>query len=63
MLLPDEPYAFTDADRADFADWSARVRHVDGTALTWWGPRTPSALANLRRLARHLRRRGRRAGR
>ena len=60
VLLPDEPYAFTDVDRSDLADWSARVRHVDGTALTWWGPRTPSALANLRRLARHLQRRGRR---
>ena len=60
VLLPDEPYAFTDEHRADFADWSARVRLVDGTALTWWGPRTPSALASLRRLARHLHRRGRR---
>lgn len=60
VLLPDEPYLFTDEHRADFADWSARVRLLDGTALTWWGPRTPSSLASLRRLARHLHRRGRR---
>jgi ABC-type hemin transport system substrate-binding protein len=60
VLLPDEPYAFTDLDRAAFASWSARVRLIDGTALTWWGPRTPSALSSLSRLAAHLRRRGRR---
>ena len=57
VLLPDEPYLFTDDHRADFAGWPARVRRIDGTALTWWGPRTPSSLADLVRLARHLRRR------
>lgn len=57
VLLPDEPYAFGEADRTAFADWRARVRRVDGTALTWWGPRTPSSLASFVRLARHLRRR------
>jgi ABC-type hemin transport system substrate-binding protein len=62
VLLPDEPYVFTDEHRSDFAGWGARVRRIDGTALTWWGPRTPSSLASLRRLARHLERRGRRAG-
>lgn len=61
VLLPDEPYAFSDADRDAFLGWPARVRLIDGTALTWWGPRTPSALASLARLAAHLRRRGRRA--
>lgn len=60
VLLPDEPYAFGEEDRAPFADWRARVRRVDGTALTWWGPRTPSSLAGFARLARHLRRRLRR---
>lgn len=60
VLLPDEPYTFADTDRDAFARWSARVRLIDGTALTWWGPRTPSALASLARLAAHLRRRGRR---
>lgn len=57
VLLPDEPYAFGDDDRSAFADWRARVRLVDGTALTWWGPRTASALGDLTRLAAHLRRR------
>jgi ABC-type Fe3+-hydroxamate transport system substrate-binding protein len=61
VLLPDEPYAFSDVDREAFAGWSARVRLIDGTALTWWGPRTPSALVSLARLAAHVRRRGRRA--
>lgn len=60
VLLPDEPYLFTDEHRADFAEWPARVRRIDGTALTWWGPRTPTSLASLVRLARHLRRRSRR---
>ena len=59
VLLPDEPYVFTDEHRADFAGWSARVRRIDGTALTWWGPRTPSSLVAFVRLARHLRHRGR----
>lgn len=56
VLLPDEPYVFTGADKAAFAAWDARVRLVDGTALTWWGPRTPTTLADLVRLASHLRR-------
>lgn len=62
VLLPDEPYAFGPADREVFGDWRARVRHVDGTGLTWWGPRTPDALATLVDLAGHLRRRARRDG-
>ncbi|MFA9429363.1 helical backbone metal receptor [Egicoccus sp. AB-alg2] len=54
VLLPDEPYAFGQDDRAVFDDWSARTRLVDGTALSWWGPRTPHALGDLARLARQL---------
>jgi ABC-type Fe3+-hydroxamate transport system substrate-binding protein len=54
-LLTDEPYAFGDADRADLAE--VRTRAVDGTGLFWWGPRTPSTVADLRRLVRHLHRR------
>ena len=54
VLLPDEPYAFDDGDAEVFASWSARVRHLDGSALSWWGPRTPSAIGDLSRLARHL---------
>lgn len=57
VLLPDEPYEFGDEDKPVFADWRARTRLVDGTALTWWGPRTPSAVASFARLAAHLRRR------
>jgi ABC-type Fe3+-hydroxamate transport system substrate-binding protein len=56
-LLTDEPYAFGDADRDDLAP--LRTRAVDGTGLFWWGPRTPSTVADLRRLARHLLRRAR----
>lgn len=57
VLLPDEPYAFGPADRGVFADWPARTRLVDGTQLTWYGPRIPYALAEFRRLDRSIRRR------
>ena len=60
VLLPDEPYPFGDADLADFANWQARIRLIDGTALSWWGPRTPHAIGDLTRLARSLRSRRRR---
>lgn len=51
VLLPDEPYAFGRDDAEVFAGWPARVRLRDGTQLTWYGPRTPSALTELARLA------------
>lgn len=54
VLLTDEPYAFTAADGADLP--GHRIRHVDGTGLFWWGPRTPTVVGDLRRLARSLRR-------
>jgi hypothetical protein len=38
------------------------VRLVDGAALTWWGPRTPTALGDLARLVRTVRRRRARLG-
>jgi ABC-type Fe3+-hydroxamate transport system substrate-binding protein len=60
VLLPDEPYRFSDKHRdalAPLADTPAlrtgRVHLVDGKALSWYGPRTPAALdyfANLLRL-------------
>jgi ABC-type Fe3+-hydroxamate transport system substrate-binding protein len=51
VLLPSEPYPFTEADAEEVAGWSgARVRLVDGRALTWYGPRIPSALQEARRL-------------
>jgi ABC-type Fe3+-hydroxamate transport system substrate-binding protein len=61
VLLPDEPYPFGPDDRAAFAGWRTRTRLVDGTALSWWGPRTPHALGDLARLARQLARPRRRA--
>lgn len=57
VLLPDEPYAFTRRDAAEFGDWPAAVRHLDGTALVWWGPRTPDAIGDLDRLRRSIARR------
>ena len=57
VLLTDEPYPFTAQDVADLP--GHRVRHVDGTGLFWWGPRTPTVVGDLRRLARTLRRRRR----
>jgi ABC-type Fe3+-hydroxamate transport system substrate-binding protein len=59
VLLPDEPYPFGPRDREELGDRGLRVRQVDGTGLWWWGPRTPTAIGDLRRLARHLRRRRR----
>lgn len=52
VLLPDEPYVFGEGDRDVFAAWGARVRLLDGTQLTWYGPRTPYALTELARQAR-----------
>ena len=52
VLLPDEPYAFTEQDRpalAPLAETPAlRDRHVhfvDGKALSWYGPRIADGLA------------------
>jgi ABC-type Fe3+-hydroxamate transport system substrate-binding protein len=44
VLLPDEPYAFSDADHEAFAAWEVPIRNIDGAALTWWGPRTLAAV-------------------
>jgi len=53
ILLPDEPYAFTDADRAMFASWlGTTVLPYAGTDLFWWGSRTPQARQALRTLQR-----------
>ncbi len=56
ILLPDEPYAFGDADRGELlgleipAARSGRVHLVDGTAVSWYGPRMRRALETLRPL-------------
>lgn len=54
VLLPDEPYAFGEADREVFADWPAAVIAIDGADLTWWGPRTPAAAERFAELAHRL---------
>ncbi|GIX47439.1 MAG: ABC transporter substrate-binding protein [Candidatus Tectimicrobiota bacterium] len=57
ILLPDEPYVFTEADMADFLPFSEvpAVRHgriylVDGKLLSWYGPRIGHSLRTLRAL-------------
>lgn len=54
ILLPSEPYPFTDADRAAFdsqteipAVQHQRIHLVDGTLLTWPGTRVGRALSEL----------------
>jgi ABC-type Fe3+-hydroxamate transport system substrate-binding protein len=56
ILLPDEPYAFGARDveelrRLDVpAAREGRIHCVDGTWVSWYGPRIRPALAGLRRL-------------
>jgi hypothetical protein len=52
VLLPSEPYQFSEADAGELAAsfGAARVELVDGRALTWYGPRIPAALAAYREL-------------
>ncbi len=54
ILLPDEPYRFRAAHRADFAPLAdvpavrtGRVHLVDGKLLSWYGPRIAEALERL----------------
>jgi ABC-type Fe3+-hydroxamate transport system substrate-binding protein len=54
ILLPDEPYRFRAAHRADFAPLddvpavrTGRVHLVDGKLLSWYGPRIAEALERL----------------
>lgn len=49
VLLPSEPYAFTDRDMADVAALAQRpVHRIDGEMVSWYGSR---AVAGLRYLA------------
>ena len=52
VLLSSEPYAFkaTHVDEAKRLCPNARVRLVDGEALSWYGPRTAVGLRYLRDL-------------
>jgi len=47
VLLPDEPFRFTEKHVAEFAR-VAPAKVIDGQLLFWYGPRTPAALMELR---------------
>ncbi len=55
VLLPDEPYRFTERHRSALAALAEtpagrgnRIHLVDGKALSWYGPRTAAALTYFR---------------
>ncbi len=57
ILLPDEPYPFSDADLPDFTPFTdvpavrdGRVHLIDGKIVSWYGPRIGRSLRALRRL-------------
>jgi ABC-type Fe3+-hydroxamate transport system substrate-binding protein len=57
ILLPDEPYAFSAADIADFTPFpevpavrDRRITLIDGKIVTWYGPRIGQNLRTLRQL-------------
>lgn len=56
VLLPDEPYAFSARDAAELsrlsipAASSGRIHLIDGTFVSWYGPRILRAIERLRRL-------------
>lgn len=53
VLLPSEPYAFSERDRLDLlAAAPVAVRFVDGELLTWYGPRLAPALRTFHALLR-----------
>jgi ABC-type Fe3+-hydroxamate transport system substrate-binding protein len=58
LVLPSEPYPWTDSEAEELVAELARLgasvesRRVPGDALTWWGTRTERALAELREALR-----------
>jgi ABC-type Fe3+-hydroxamate transport system substrate-binding protein len=56
ILLPDEPYEFSEEDRQEIlrldtpASREGNVYLVDGKALTWYGPRISESLARIESL-------------
>jgi ABC-type hemin transport system substrate-binding protein len=55
IVLPDEPYAFSAADLADFAPFTevpavrqGRIHLIDGKLLSWYSPRLGRSLSTLR---------------
>ena len=57
VLLPDEPYAFSDADADELRAWGAgfEVARVSGKDLFWYGVRSRGALERLAATMRELR--------
>ncbi len=53
VLLPSEPYAFSERDLSAVRQFFAGpIRFVDGELLTWYGPRIPLALETFRTVLR-----------
>jgi ABC-type hemin transport system substrate-binding protein len=56
ILLPDEPYAFSRSDAGELGDMpipaarSGRIHLIDGTLVSWYGPRIESAVRQIRAL-------------
>jgi ABC-type hemin transport system substrate-binding protein len=56
ILLPDEPYAFGERDVLELsvlpvpAAESGRIHRIDGTLVSWYGPRIGQAIQRLRSL-------------
>lgn len=59
VLLPDEPYRFTESDAAEIASLeipaarTGRIHLIDGTWVSWYGPRIQRAISALRPLLAH----------
>ncbi len=60
VLLPDEPYRFTAADAEELAALpipaarDGRIHLVDGTLVSWYGPRIARAIRRVRSLLAHI---------
>jgi len=56
VLLPDEPYRFDERDALELHGWDLpaarerRIHLIDGTLVTWYGPRIRGAIETLRGL-------------
>lgn len=55
VLLPDEPYEFSEADVPFFGPLGVPVHFVDGKDIFWYGTRLGGAIPRLRRLIASLR--------
>src|SRR5262249_27181399 len=47
LLLPSEPYAFGEAERAELVSLAPRVHLLEGELLSWYGPRMARALRTI----------------